>query len=105
MLIVLSDRPAHHCLFSDSALTLICKADLLNGLAKKNQAETVAAALAARYRELGDSFVNGLRGTFSIILLRSSQQGFEGLDRPVWFRAAFCFVNAPNGFWFRATFN
>ena len=58
------DSPVDCLVFDDPGLTLVCCVDLF----KLDSSTSTAAYLAASYREKGDDFVPGLRGTFAIIL-------------------------------------
>jgi asparagine synthase (glutamine-hydrolysing) len=64
------DQPVNRAYFEDPELTLICSADLLESHAFSN----VAAYLAKLYRERGDQFVTGLRGTFAVVLYDHNQR-------------------------------
>jgi asparagine synthase (glutamine-hydrolysing) len=58
------DGPVESLFCDYPDLTLICRADLLASCSSTN----VAAYLVRLYREQGDLFVSGLRGTFAIVL-------------------------------------
>jgi asparagine synthase (glutamine-hydrolysing) len=56
--------------FEDSQVTLVCRTDLLSSTPVAN----TAAHLVRLYREQGDSFASGLRGSFAIILYDHKQR-------------------------------